>query len=33
MFEDECLKVEPSPKLEEIGLALLKWVSSHRGLE
>lgn len=28
----ECLKPEPSDKLDEIGLALLKWISSHRGL-
>lgn len=28
----ECLKPEPSEKLSEIGLALLKSVSSHRGL-
>ncbi|KAF1989432.1 hypothetical protein K402DRAFT_411025 [Aulographum hederae CBS 113979] len=31
-FEDECLKPTPSPKLAEIGLALLKYVSSHKGL-
>ncbi|KAF7716958.1 Uncharacterized protein PECH_000646 [Penicillium ucsense] len=31
-LEDECLKPEPSYKLLEIGLCLLKWVSSHRGL-
>lgn len=31
-FEIECLKPEPSDKLDEIGLALLKWISSHRGL-
>ncbi|KAF2401125.1 hypothetical protein EJ06DRAFT_378388 [Trichodelitschia bisporula] len=31
-LEVECMKVEPSPKLAEIGLALLKCVSSHRGL-
>lgn len=28
----ECLKPDASPKLAEIGLALLKFVSSHRGL-
>lgn len=28
----ECLKPEPSEKLMEIGLSLLKFVSSHRGL-
>jgi hypothetical protein len=28
----ECLKPDPSDKLEEIGLTLLKWISSHRGL-
>ncbi|CAF9910533.1 MAG: hypothetical protein HETSPECPRED_010091 [Heterodermia speciosa] len=31
-LETECLKPEPSEKLSEIGLALLKYVSSHRGL-
>ncbi|KAF9895437.1 hypothetical protein FE257_000343 [Aspergillus nanangensis] len=31
-LETECLKPEPSVKLLEIGLCLLKWVSSHRGL-
>ncbi|KAL4953914.1 hypothetical protein BDW69DRAFT_148700 [Aspergillus filifer] len=31
-LEKECLKPEPSEKLLEIGLCLLKWVSSHRGL-
>ncbi|KAJ5086614.1 hypothetical protein NUU61_007921 [Penicillium alfredii] len=31
-LEDECLKPEPSHKLLEIGLCLLKWISSHRGL-
>ncbi|KAL8667454.1 MAG: hypothetical protein Q9202_000670 [Teloschistes flavicans] len=31
-LETECLKVGPSEKLTEIGLALLKCVSSHRGL-
>ncbi|KAI2794865.1 hypothetical protein POX_a01466 [Penicillium oxalicum] len=31
-LEDECLKPEPSYELLEIGLCLLKWVSSHRGL-
>ncbi|MCJ1240186.1 hypothetical protein MMC14_008186 [Varicellaria rhodocarpa] len=31
-LEAECLKSEPSDKLFEIGLALLKYVSSHRGL-
>lgn len=28
----ECLKPEPSTRLQEVGLALLKYVSSHRGL-
>lgn len=28
----ECLKPGPSEKLLEIGLCLLKFVSSHRGL-
>jgi DNA-directed RNA polymerase len=28
----ECLRPEPSEKLMEIGLSLLKFVSSHRGL-
>ncbi|RMD40870.1 hypothetical protein DV735_g4259, partial [Chaetothyriales sp. CBS 134920] len=31
-FETECLRPGGSEKLEEIGLALLKWISSHRGL-
>ncbi|MCJ1407633.1 hypothetical protein MMC19_001704 [Ptychographa xylographoides] len=31
-FEAECLKAGPSEKLAEIGLCLLKFVSSHRGL-
>ncbi|KAL8970888.1 MAG: hypothetical protein Q9197_003565 [Variospora fuerteventurae] len=31
-LETECLRLEPSEKLIEIGLALLKCVSSHRGL-
>ncbi|KAL3464768.1 hypothetical protein BJX64DRAFT_89743 [Aspergillus heterothallicus] len=31
-LENECLKPVPSEKLLEIGLCLLKWVSSHRGL-
>ncbi|RMJ21768.1 PHD finger domain protein [Aspergillus sp. HF37] len=31
-LENECLKTESSEKLLEIGLCLLKWVSSHRGL-
>ncbi len=31
-LEAECLKPEPSPKLARIGLQLLKYVSSHRGL-
>lgn len=31
-LEVECLKPEPSEKLLEIGLCLLKWISSHRGL-
>jgi len=32
-FENECLKPGYSEKLEEIGLTLLKWISSHRGLD
>ncbi|KAH8697472.1 hypothetical protein BGW36DRAFT_168406 [Talaromyces proteolyticus] len=31
-LEMECLKPEPSDKLMDIGLSLLKFVSSHRGL-
>jgi hypothetical protein len=31
-FEQECLLPTPSEKLTELGLALLKVVSSHRGL-
>jgi hypothetical protein len=31
-LEAECLKPEPSETLLEIGLSLLKFVSSHRGL-
>ncbi|PYH42099.1 putative PHD finger domain protein [Aspergillus saccharolyticus JOP 1030-1] len=31
-LENECMKPESSEKLLEIGLCLLKWVSSHRGL-
>lgn len=31
-IETECLKPEPSHVLSDIGLALLKFVSSHRGL-
>ncbi|KAL2365768.1 hypothetical protein RJZ56_001223 [Blastomyces dermatitidis] len=31
-LENECLKPGPSAKLLDIGLALLKFVSSHRGL-
>lgn len=31
-LEHECLKPGPSEKLKEIGLCLLKHVSSHRGL-
>ncbi|KAL9131235.1 MAG: hypothetical protein Q9217_000777 [Psora testacea] len=31
-LERECLKAEPSTALSDIGLALLKYVSSHRGL-
>jgi hypothetical protein len=31
-LEAECLTSEPSPKLADIGLQLLKYVSSHRGL-
>lgn len=31
-LETECLKTGSSDKLAEIGLALLKFVSSHRGL-
>lgn len=32
MLETECLKPGYSPKLLELGLTLLKFVSSHRGL-
>ena len=32
-FEEECLKPGYSEKLDEIGLTLLKWISSHRGLK
>ena len=32
-FENECLRPGYSEKLEEIGLTLLKWISSHRGLK
>lgn len=31
-LETECLRPEPSQRLQEVGLALLKYVSSHRGL-
>lgn len=31
-LESECLKPGPSEKLATIGLALLKHVSSHKGL-
>lgn len=31
-LESECIKTDPSEKLAEIGLALLKNVSSHKGL-
>ena len=31
-LENECLKPGPSEKLAEIGLCMLKFVSSHRGL-
>ncbi|PWY95097.1 hypothetical protein BO94DRAFT_553050 [Aspergillus sclerotioniger CBS 115572] len=31
-LENECLKPTSSEKLLDIGLCLLKWVSSHRGL-
>jgi hypothetical protein len=31
-LEHECLLPHPSEKLAQIGLALLKVVSSHRGL-
>lgn len=31
-LEAECLKPEPSDRLLDIGLAMLKFVSSHRGL-
>jgi hypothetical protein len=31
-LETECLKPQPSEKLASIGLALLKHVSSHKGL-
>ena len=31
-LEHECLQPSPSEKLAQIGLALLKYVSSHRGL-
>ena len=32
ILERECVKPEPSKVLSDIGLALLKFVSSHRGL-
>lgn len=32
-LEHECLRPESSEKLAEIGLTLLKFVSSHRGLK
>jgi hypothetical protein len=31
-LENECLKPQPSEKLAHVGLALLKHVSSHKGL-
>lgn len=31
-LERECLRPDPSDKLEEIGMSLLKWISSHRGI-
>jgi len=31
-LEAECLKPSPSDRLPHIGLQLLKYVSSHRGL-
>lgn len=31
-LETECLKPGVSDKLEDIGLNLLRWISSHRGL-
>jgi hypothetical protein len=31
-FEDECLRPGLSEKLSQMGLALLKQVSSHKGL-
>lgn len=31
-LETECVKPQPSEKLAQIGLQLLKYVSSHRGL-
>jgi hypothetical protein len=31
-LEAECLKPQPSERLAQIGLALLKHVSSHKGL-
>lgn len=31
-LESECLQPQPSDKLAQIGLALLKHVSSHKGL-
>ncbi|KAL1306800.1 hypothetical protein AAFC00_005458 [Neodothiora populina] len=31
-FEMECLRPEPSTRLQEVALSLLKYVSSHRGL-
>lgn len=32
-FETELLRPDPSDKLEDIGLTLLKWISSHRSLK
>ena len=32
-LETECVKPEKSDKLDEIGLTLLKWISSFRGLK
>jgi hypothetical protein len=31
-LETECLKIEPSPRLLDVGLSFLKFISSHRGL-
>lgn len=32
MLEEECVKPGHSEKLSQLGLTLLRWVSSHRGL-